>query len=57
MIIGAANGLGYKYAEILLHNNAKSAVIDATSNSQNAVITLENEFERSRAAFLACDKN
>jgi len=29
MIIGAASGLGYKYAEILLHNNAKSAVIDA----------------------------
>ncbi|KYM88303.1 hypothetical protein ALC53_02785 [Atta colombica] len=31
MIIGAS-GLGYKYAEILLHNSAKSAVIDAIVN-------------------------
>jgi len=36
MITGAASGLGYKYAEILLRNNARSiAVIDLpTSNGR-----------------------
>ncbi|KYM79714.1 15-hydroxyprostaglandin dehydrogenase [NAD+] [Atta colombica] len=57
MITGAAAGLGYKYAEILLRNGAKSiAVVDLpTSNGQNAVATLENEFGKSRAIFIACD--
>ncbi|KYN09728.1 15-hydroxyprostaglandin dehydrogenase [NAD+] [Trachymyrmex cornetzi] len=57
MITGAANGLGYKYAEILLRNGARSiAVVDLpTSNGQNAVATLENEFGKSRVIFVACD--
>ncbi|KYN01500.1 15-hydroxyprostaglandin dehydrogenase [NAD+] [Cyphomyrmex costatus] len=57
MITGAAGGLGYKYAEILLHNDAKSvAVVDLpTSNGQKAAATLENEFGKGRAVFLACD--
>ncbi|KYQ48859.1 15-hydroxyprostaglandin dehydrogenase [NAD+] [Trachymyrmex zeteki] len=57
MITGAAAGLGYKYAEILLRNGVKSvAVIDLpTSNGQNVVTTLENEFGKSRAIFVACD--
>ncbi|XP_011062501.1 PREDICTED: 15-hydroxyprostaglandin dehydrogenase [NAD(+)]-like [Acromyrmex echinatior] len=57
MITGAASGLGYKYAEILLRNGVRSvAVIDLpTSNGQNAVSTLENEFGKGRAIFVACD--
>ncbi|KYQ58773.1 15-hydroxyprostaglandin dehydrogenase [NAD+] [Trachymyrmex zeteki] len=57
MITGAASGLGYKYAEILLRNGARSvAVVDLpTSNGQNAVATLENEFGKGCAVFLACD--
>ncbi|KYN01499.1 PREDICTED: 15-hydroxyprostaglandin dehydrogenase [NAD(+)]-like [Cyphomyrmex costatus] len=57
MITGAANGLGYKYAEILLRNGARCvAVVDLpTSNGQNATATLENEFGKGRAVFLACD--
>ncbi|XP_018060344.1 PREDICTED: 15-hydroxyprostaglandin dehydrogenase [NAD(+)]-like [Atta colombica] len=57
MITGAASGLGYKYAEILLRNSARSiAVIDLpTSNGQNAVATLETEFGKGRAIFVACD--
>jgi len=57
MITGAAAGLGYKYAEILLRNDARSiAVIDLpTSNGQNAAATLENEFGKGRAIFIACD--
>ncbi|EGI65005.1 PREDICTED: 15-hydroxyprostaglandin dehydrogenase [NAD(+)]-like [Acromyrmex echinatior] len=57
MITGAAAGLGYKYAEILLRNGAKNvAVVDlSTSNGQNVVATLENEFGKSRAIFVACD--
>ncbi|KAG5331934.1 PGDH dehydrogenase, partial [Acromyrmex charruanus] len=57
MITGAAAGLGYKYAEILLRNGAKNvAVVDLpTSNGQNAVATLENEFGKSRAIFVVCD--
>ncbi|KYQ58798.1 15-hydroxyprostaglandin dehydrogenase [NAD+] [Trachymyrmex zeteki] len=57
MITGAARGLGYKYAEILLRNNAKSvAVVDLpTSNGQNAVATLENEFGKGRTIFVSCD--
>ncbi|XP_039313781.1 15-hydroxyprostaglandin dehydrogenase [NAD(+)]-like [Solenopsis invicta] len=57
MITGAATGLGYKYAEILLHNGAKKiAVVDLpTSNGQDAVATLENEFGKGRAIFVACD--
>ncbi|XP_011164020.1 15-hydroxyprostaglandin dehydrogenase [NAD(+)]-like [Solenopsis invicta] len=57
MITGAATGLGYKYAEILLRNGAKKiAVVDLpTSNGQNAVATLENEFGKGRAIFIACD--
>jgi len=43
MITGAASGLGYKYAEILLRNSARSiVVIDLlTTNGQNAEVTLE----------------
>ncbi|CAL1676900.1 unnamed protein product [Lasius platythorax] len=57
MITGGAAGLGYKYAEILLRNGAKSvAIIDLpTSNGENAATTLENEFGKSRAVFIACD--
>ncbi|XP_018343995.1 PREDICTED: 15-hydroxyprostaglandin dehydrogenase [NAD(+)]-like [Trachymyrmex septentrionalis] len=57
MITGAATGLGYKYAEILLRNGIKSvAVVDLpTSNGQNAVATLENKFGKGRAIFVACD--
>ncbi|XP_070164237.1 15-hydroxyprostaglandin dehydrogenase [NAD(+)]-like [Polyergus mexicanus] len=57
MITGGAAGLGYKYAEILLRNGAKSvAIIDLpTSNGENAAITLENEFGKDRAIFVACD--
>ncbi|CAL1675055.1 unnamed protein product [Lasius platythorax] len=57
MITGGAAGLGYKYAEILLHNGAKSvAIIDLpTSNGENAAITLENKFGKDRAVFIACD--
>ncbi|XP_018397852.1 PREDICTED: 15-hydroxyprostaglandin dehydrogenase [NAD(+)]-like [Cyphomyrmex costatus] len=57
MITGAATGLGYKYAEILLRNGVKSvAVVDLpTSNGQNAVATLENEFGKGCAIFVACD--
>ncbi|KAG5306153.1 PGDH dehydrogenase, partial [Acromyrmex insinuator] len=45
MIIGAASG-----------DNAKSAVFDLpTSNGQNKIIILENEFRKSRAVFFACD--
>ncbi|XP_039307832.1 15-hydroxyprostaglandin dehydrogenase [NAD(+)]-like [Solenopsis invicta] len=57
MITGAANGIGYKYAEVLLRNGAKKiAVIDLpTSNGQNAVDTLEDEFGKNCAIFIACD--
>lgn len=57
MITGGAAGLGYKYAEILLRNGAKSvAIIDLpTSNGENAATTLENEFGKNRANFVACD--
>lgn len=57
MITGAARGLGYKYAEILLRNGAKRvAVVDLpTSDGQNAVSTLENEFGKGHAVFIACD--
>lgn len=57
MITGGAVGLGYKYAEILLRNGAKSvAIIDLpTSNGENAATTLENEFGKDRAIFVACD--
>ncbi|XP_071626136.1 15-hydroxyprostaglandin dehydrogenase [NAD(+)]-like [Temnothorax longispinosus] len=57
MITGAATGLGYKYAEILLRNGAKSvAVVDLPkSNGQNAAATLENEFGKGRVVFFACD--
>ncbi|XP_039313722.1 15-hydroxyprostaglandin dehydrogenase [NAD(+)]-like [Solenopsis invicta] len=57
MITGAATGIGYKYTEILLCNGAKKiAVVDLpTSNGQNAAATLENEFGKGRAIFIACD--
>ncbi|KAL6266377.1 hypothetical protein P5V15_003232 [Pogonomyrmex californicus] len=57
MVTGAAAGLGYKYAEILLRNGAKRvAMVDLpTSNGQSAAATLEKEFERGRAVFYACD--
>ncbi|XP_072751770.1 15-hydroxyprostaglandin dehydrogenase [NAD(+)]-like [Anoplolepis gracilipes] len=57
MVTGGAGGLGYKYAEILLRNDAKSiAIIDLpTSNGENAATALENEFGKSRAVFIACD--
>lgn len=57
MITGGAAGLGYKFAEILLRNGAKSvAIIDLpTSNGENAATTLENEFGKNRAVFVACD--
>lgn len=57
LITGAATGLGYKYAEILLRNGAKSvAVVDLpTSNGPKATATLEDEFGKGRAVFFACD--
>ncbi|XP_011693207.1 PREDICTED: 15-hydroxyprostaglandin dehydrogenase [NAD(+)]-like [Wasmannia auropunctata] len=57
MITGAAGGIGYKYAEILLRNGARSiAVVDLpTSNGQNAVATLQNEFGKNRVIFIVCD--
>ncbi|KAL6266381.1 hypothetical protein P5V15_003236 [Pogonomyrmex californicus] len=57
MITGAARGLGYKYAEILLRNGAKYvAMVDLpTSNGQNAAATLEKEFGKGRAVFYVCD--
>lgn len=56
MITGAAVGLGYRYAEILLRNGAKVAVIDLpTSKGREAVATLENEFGGSRVVFFGCD--
>ncbi|XP_025073413.1 15-hydroxyprostaglandin dehydrogenase [NAD(+)]-like [Pogonomyrmex barbatus] len=57
MITGAARGMGYKYAETLLRNGAKRiAIIDLpTSNGQNAAATLEKEFGKDRAIFIACD--
>lgn len=57
MITGAANGIGYKCAEILLRNGAKCiAIIDlVTSNGKNAATTLRNEFGESRVVFFACD--
>ncbi|XP_011633182.1 15-hydroxyprostaglandin dehydrogenase [NAD(+)]-like [Pogonomyrmex barbatus] len=57
MITGAARGIGYKYAEILLRNGAKRiAIIDLpTSNGPTAAATLEKEFGRGRAVFYACD--
>lgn len=57
MVTGAATGLGYKYAEILLQNGAKKvAVIDLpTSKGQEATATLENKFGKDRAVFFACD--
>jgi len=57
MITGAAAGIGYKYAEILLRNDVRSiAIIDLPiSNGQNAATTLENEFGKGRVVFIACD--
>ncbi|XP_039313721.1 15-hydroxyprostaglandin dehydrogenase [NAD(+)]-like [Solenopsis invicta] len=57
MITGAATGIGYKCAEILLRNGAKKvAIVDLpTSNGQNAAATLENKFGKGRAIFIACD--
>ncbi|XP_039307833.1 15-hydroxyprostaglandin dehydrogenase [NAD(+)]-like [Solenopsis invicta] len=57
MITGAASGIGYKCAEILLRNGAqKVAIVDLpTSNGQNVAATLENEFGNGRAIFIACD--
>lgn len=57
MITGAACGLGYKYAEILLRNGAKSvAVVDLpTSDGQNTAATFEKEFGKGRAVFFTCD--
>ncbi|XP_039307834.1 15-hydroxyprostaglandin dehydrogenase [NAD(+)]-like [Solenopsis invicta] len=57
MITGAANGIGYKCAEILLRNGTKKvAIVDLpTSNGQNAAATLENEFGKNCAIFIACD--
>jgi len=57
MITGAATGLGYKYAEILLRHGAKSvAVIDLPmSKGPDATAALESEFGKGRAVFFACD--
>ncbi|XP_029156546.1 15-hydroxyprostaglandin dehydrogenase [NAD(+)]-like [Nylanderia fulva] len=57
MVTGGAAGMGYKHAEILLQNGAKSvAIIDLpTSNGENAATTLEKEFGKGRAVFIACD--
>ncbi|XP_039307956.1 15-hydroxyprostaglandin dehydrogenase [NAD(+)]-like [Solenopsis invicta] len=57
MITGAGSGLGYKYAEILLRNGAKKiAVVDLpTSKGQDAVATLEDDFGKGCAMFIACD--
>lgn len=57
MITGGASGLGYKFAEILLRNEARCiAIIDLpTSDGQNATTALENEFGKGRAVFFSCD--
>ena len=57
MITGAATGIGYKCTKILLRNSAKKvALVDLpTSNGQIAVSTLEKEFGKGRAIFVACD--
>jgi len=57
MITGGAGGIGYKFAEVLLLNGAKSvAIIDLpTSNGENAAITLQKESGTGRVIFVACD--
>ncbi|XP_047361819.1 uncharacterized protein LOC124953862 [Vespa velutina] len=57
LITGAAVGLGYKYAEDLLRNGAKSvAILDlASSKGDQSAVTLEKEFGKNRAIFVPCD--
>ncbi|KAF7390307.1 hypothetical protein HZH68_012164 [Vespula germanica] len=56
-ITGGSSGLGYKYAEDLLKNGAKSvAILDlADSKGTQSVSTLEKEFGKNRAIFIPCD--
>ncbi|XP_043677570.1 uncharacterized protein LOC122633601 [Vespula pensylvanica] len=56
-ITGGGSGLGYKYAEDLLKNGAKSvAILDlANSKGTQSVSTLEKEFGKNRAIFIPCD--
>ncbi|XP_029156460.1 15-hydroxyprostaglandin dehydrogenase [NAD(+)]-like [Nylanderia fulva] len=57
MVTGGAAGMGSKFVDVLLQNGAKSvAIIDLpTSNGENAATTLEKEFGKGRAVFIACD--
>lgn len=57
MITGAASGIGYEYARIMLSNGAKRvAIVDlATSDGQNSAATLEKEFGKRSTVFLGCD--
>lgn len=57
LITGGALGLGYKYAEDLLRNGAKSvAILDlASSPGAESAAILEKEFGKGRAIYLPCD--
>ncbi|XP_043260459.1 15-hydroxyprostaglandin dehydrogenase [NAD(+)]-like isoform X1 [Colletes gigas] len=57
VITGAARGLGYAFAQILLQNGARVvAILDLTSSSgQASAATLEKEFGKGRAVFFPCD--
>ncbi|XP_076632424.1 uncharacterized protein LOC143347260 [Colletes latitarsis] len=57
VITGAARGLGYAFAQILLQNGARVvAILDLTSSpGQASAATLEKEFGKGRAVFFPCD--
>lgn len=57
LITGGAAGLGYKYAEDLLKNGAKSvALLDlSSSKGVESAATLEKEFGKNKAIFVPCD--
>ncbi|KAL2718740.1 15-hydroxyprostaglandin dehydrogenase NAD(+)-like [Vespula squamosa] len=56
-ITGGAVGLGYKYAEDLLKNGAKSVALLDLANSKGAqsALTLEKKFGENRVIFIPCD--
>lgn len=57
LITGAANGIGFTYAQKLLQNGAKAvALLDlTTSPGQMSATTLEREFGKGKAIFFPCD--